>query len=82
MSIDTRLWMRSSMEVVVDPWDQANTQGPSQSDEKPSRSDRFALNMLRYLKFLFKKNINLYQYYSVFVSGQLYFVHHFALSNK
>ena len=70
------------MEVVVDPWGQTNTQGIKITNERPSSNNRFALNMLRYLKFLLKKTINLYQYYSVFVSGQLCFVHHFALSNK
>ena len=70
------------MEVVVDPWGQANTQGPKINHERPSSGNRFSLTMLRYFKFLQKKTINLYQYYSVFVSGQLCFVHHFALSNK
>ena len=70
------------MEVIVDPWGRANTQGPKVNHERPSSGNRFALNMLRYLKFSSKKPINLYQYYSVFASGQLCFVHHFALSNK
>ena len=47
--------MKSSMEVVVDPWSQTNTQGLKITNERPSSNNRFALNMLRYLKFLFKK---------------------------
>ena len=43
------------MEVVVDPWGQTNTQGLKITSERPSSNNRFALNMLRYLKFLFKK---------------------------
>ena len=52
--------MRSSMEVVVDPWGQASTQEPLKSDEKPSSSNCFALSMLRYLKFLQKKKTSIY----------------------
>ena len=47
--------MRSSMEVVVDPRGQTNTQGLKITNERPSSNNRFALNMLRYLRFLLKK---------------------------
>ena len=45
------------MEVVVDPWGQTSTQGLKITNERPSSGNRFALNMLRYLKFL-QKNIS------------------------
>ena len=48
------------MEVVVDPWGQADTQGPKINHERPLSGNRFSLNMLRYFKFLQQKKPSIY----------------------